>query len=91
MRSLSARTVPAARLNASTKEEIYNGLKGRFATNEILTGKELCGLFGIDYEEIVRIRTSDQKSNLDYFINEILRIGEIKDRIIEGLKQLKNH
>lgn len=64
--------------NANTKKEIYDGLKHKFAMTEILTGRELCVLFQIDYNEIVKIRTADQQSNLDYFIEEMLKIQDIR-------------
>jgi hypothetical protein len=72
--------------NANTTKEIYDGLKHKFAMDEILTGKELCVLFGIDYNEIVKIRTADQQTNLEYFIEEMLKIGNIKNMITKRLK-----
>jgi hypothetical protein len=72
--------------NASTKEEIFHGLKGKFNMEEILTGKELCILFGIDYNDIVRIRTNDRQNNLDYFITELLKIPDIRNMIVKRLK-----
>lgn len=76
--------------NARTKEEIYAGLKHKFSMDEILTGKELCDLFGIDYDEIVKIRTADQQSNLEYFISEILHIPTIKNMIVGFLNKFRN-
>jgi len=72
--------------NANTREEIRAGLKGRFSLQEVMTGRELCDLFGIDYDEIIQIRTRDQRSNLDYVINEILKIGTIRDMIVQRLR-----
>jgi hypothetical protein len=71
--------------NASTKQEIYDGLKHKFNMDEILTGRELCELFAIDYDEIVKIRTSDQQSNLEYFIEELLKMPVIKNMIIKRI------
>ena len=34
--------------NVRTRDEIFRGLKGKFSHDEVLTGKELCDLFGID-------------------------------------------
>lgn len=76
--------------NANTKEEIYTGLKGKFSMDKLLTGKELCVLFKIDYDEIVSVRTSDQQNNLDYFVRAILAIGNIKNMIIKRLKEIKD-
>ena len=75
--------------NADTKDEIYTGLKHKFAMTQILTGKELCGLFGIDYNEIVRIRTNDAQSNLEYFISQLLSIPQIRTMITKRLSGFK--
>ncbi len=78
--------------NAATKQEIYTGLKAKFSMDEILTGQELCALFNIDYGEIVKIRTNDQQSNLDYFVKEIIKIDSIRAMIVKRLQQFKrNH
>lgn len=73
--------------NARTKDEIFHGLKGKFSMDEVLTGQELCVLFKIDYNEIVSVRTSEQQSNLDYFVNDILKIDNIRAMIKKRLKQ----
>jgi len=72
--------------NAKTKEDIYKGLKSKFSKTEILTGKELCGLFEIDYDEIVKIRTSDQQGNLEYFVKALLNINPVRNMIVKFLK-----
>lgn len=72
--------------NANTKEEIWHGIKKKFALTEILTGKELCVLFDIDYNEIINIRTADQQSNLAYFIDELLKIHNIQTILFKRLK-----
>lgn len=69
-----------------TKKEIFDGLKHKISIDDLLTGQELCILFGIDYNEIVKIRTSDQQSNLEYFIEEMLKIGNIKNMVTKRLK-----
>lgn len=76
--------------NARTKDEIYLGLKGKFSKEELLTGIELCFLFGIDYDEIVKIRTADQQANLEYFLTEILKIPTIKNMIVGFLKNFRD-
>ena len=73
--------------NANTKDEIFHGLKKKFSLDEILTGKELCVLFKIDYNEIVTIRTGDQTNNLEYFVTELLRIPDVKNIIDTKLKE----
>ena len=72
--------------NARTKKEVYDGLKHKFSMDEVLTGQELCILFGIDYNEIVKLRTNDQASNLNFFVEELLKIGNIKNMIVKRLK-----
>jgi len=72
--------------NSPTREEPFYGLKKKFALQELLTGKELGNLFGFDYDEIVEMRTSDQQSNLDYFIRAILAIDNIRNMIVKRLK-----
>ena len=67
--------------NSTTKKEVYDGLKHKFPTEEILTGAELCELLNIDYANIIRTRTNDQQANVEYFIRELLKIDTIKDII----------
>lgn len=76
--------------NVSTKEEAYHGLKKKFSMDEILTGKEFCELIGIDYDEIVKTRTSDQQRNLEYFVKELLMINPILNMIRKFLNSIKN-
>lgn len=76
--------------NAKTKEDIYLGLKKKFSMTEILTGKELCGLFGIDYDEIIKIRTSDQQGNLEYFVKALSSIGTIRRMIVKFLQNFQS-
>jgi hypothetical protein len=71
--------------NAPTKNDIYNGLKRKFSMSEILTGQELCELLGINYLDVITARYSDQQTNLDYFIDELLSIGNIRELIIKRL------
>lgn len=72
--------------NSRIKDEIYNGLKRKFSKDELITGQELCLLFGIDYDEIVQIRTSDQQKNLDYFIRTLLSIDPVRVMMQRRLK-----
>ncbi|WP_224316109.1 hypothetical protein [Campylobacter canadensis] len=43
-----------------------------------MTGKELCEILSINYDEILNIRKKDAKENLEYFIDELIKIKEIK-------------
>jgi len=76
--------------NARTKDELFVGLKSKFSKDELLTGKELSILFDFDYDEIVKIRTADQQSNLEYFVKEILKIPAIKNMIVGLFKNLRD-
>ena len=57
--------------------------------DEVLTGRELCELFGISYDDIVKIRSGDQKSNLKYFVITLLKIDKIRKMISKNLKGQK--
>lgn len=72
--------------NEQNKEKIKIGLKGAFEIDEIMTGIEFCELIKIDYSKIVEIRRNDSIENFDYFINELLKIKNIKQKIIQKLQ-----
>lgn len=71
--------------NQEDKEIIYTGFKGDFDYNNILTGKELCDILKISYNEIVELRKRDAKENLEYFIDNLLDISEVKKMVLERL------
>ena len=71
--------------NSSSREEIYQGLKRKFSMDEVLSGRELCELFRIEYDEILSIRTNDQQRNLEYFIQRILSIPELRNTVLGSL------
>jgi len=71
--------------NANSKQEVYDGLKRKFELAECLTGKDLCILFGIEYTKIIKARTNQQRSNLEYFVTELLAIPKIKTIITKRL------
>ncbi|MDR0984216.1 MAG: hypothetical protein LBL93_04310 [Ruminococcus sp.] len=68
--------------NQTDKETIAVGFKNVFSYEEILTGKEFCDLLEIDYEEIIKMRKQDEKENLEYFVEELLKIPEV-EKLIE--------
>jgi len=72
--------------NVRTRDEIYHGLKGKFSLEEVLTGRELCTLLGIDYDEIVAVRQHDQQRNLEYFLTELLKIVDVRRMIARILQ-----
>lgn len=67
--------------NQNDKKIIKEGFKNIFNEDEILTGEELCEILNINYTEIINQRKNDAKDNLDYFINELLKIDIIKDKL----------
>jgi hypothetical protein len=64
--------------NELNKNKIKIGLKGAFELNEIINGLEFCNLLNIDYYEILEYRLKDAKVNLEYFVEELLLIDEVK-------------
>ena len=50
-----------------------------------MTGRELCAILSLNYDKIVSDRNKDQKINIDFFIEELLKIDEIKEKIREKL------
>lgn len=73
--------------NAPDIDSIYNGLKRKFQKDELLTGSGLCDLFEINYDEIIRARNSQQQINLEYFIEQMAAIPEVREIIRQALKQ----
>lgn len=74
--------------NATSKEAVYKGLKRKFSKAEILTGRELCDLLNIDYDEIVAVRSSDQERNLDYFVRQLISIPPVRSVLLSKLQRL---
>lgn len=72
--------------NAQDRSEVYNGLKRKFSLSEILTGRELCALFRIDYDDIVSVREADQARNMSYFIRCLVAIPEVREMVIKEQK-----
>ena len=73
--------------NARTRDEIFSGLKGRYSRNELMTGRELCELLSINYDEIVNLRNADQQANFPYFLSELLRIDAVRAFIATFLRR----
>jgi hypothetical protein len=71
------------------KTKICEGLKNDFNTEEVMTGEELCQLLEIDYNEIVKatFNENDMEDNLNYFVDELLKIKKIKNLVEKKLKK----
>ena len=73
--------------NNNDKNSIKKGFKSQFDINNIMTGKELCQILNLNYEEIINQRNNDAEDNIDYFIDELLKIDEIKQKIMSKINK----
>jgi hypothetical protein len=73
--------------NSPSKEEIYRGLKRKFQMAELITGRELCDLFRIDYDSVVKHRQKDQLANLEYIAHELLAIDGIREVVLKSIEE----
>lgn len=71
--------------NSPNKEAIVAGVKHKFSMDEVITGKELCNLLGIDFNEINETRNTDQQANIDYFLEKLVDIPEVHQRLLGRL------
>ena len=71
--------------NQPDKEKIIIGFKKQITPQMAMTGKELCKLLGLNYEEIINSRFYAQKENLKYFVESLLNIDNIKELVINNL------
>src|SRR5207248_807855 len=75
--------------NQTSKEKILQGFKNKIKPEEAFTGQEFCELIGIDYQAIIKERKEqDQKENIRFFCEELLKIEECRKIIEEILKEL---
>jgi len=72
--------------NQDEKAAIVMGAKGRFSTEQVMTGRELCDILGIDFEAFVAARKREQVSNLEFFLRELVSVTEIAARLRQLLK-----
>ena len=71
--------------NQPDKELIREGFKNKFELEHIMNGQELCAVLNIDYNEILEIRKQDMQDNMNYCIDELLKIDEVRNKITEKL------
>lgn len=57
--------------NARNHEQVKRGAKSLLPEGSAMTGKELCELLDLNFEEIVEERKEHQKENLNYFTSEL--------------------
>lgn len=71
--------------NQNDVNAIKIGLKNTFTEKEILTGKAFCDILNLDYDSIINTRLADAEDNLTYFVEELLKIEEVKKKILNLL------
>ena len=70
----------------------FPNLVRKIKSSEAFTGEEFCELIGIDYQAIIKERKEqDQKENLNFFCNELMKITECRKIIEEVLQKKKNY
>ena len=78
-------SVQICAFNQSDKQRIVTGYKSDITIEQAMTGRELCQILGIDYDNFVEARKKDAPENLDEFVNGLLAIEEVRDRIVAKL------
>ncbi|MBR0095179.1 MAG: hypothetical protein IJP91_07860 [Synergistaceae bacterium] len=68
--------------HAEDRQEIVTGLKGRFTLEEVMTGRELCEILSIDYDEVVEEESRFQRDNAVYFTRAVVRKAKEKMYLI---------
>ncbi len=71
--------------NATTKQQIVSGLKGRIGVDEAWTGRDFCGKLGISYESLSLERSKDCDDNIEYFLEQLVAMPDIKKRLVAVL------
>jgi hypothetical protein len=73
--------------NQDDKDAIVRGAKGRFDISHAMTGRELCALLHIDYDDLCRKRQSQQSENLKFYLSELLKISDVRQHIRDLLNR----
>lgn len=50
-----------------------------------MTGRELCDILDIDYGALREARKNEQPENLQYFVQELLNIPDVRQMILQML------
>lgn len=72
--------------NQLDKKKIVEGLKHKITEEMAMTGKELCEILGLDYKKLLHSRIHQQKKNLTYFVDELIKVDAIRILLQEKLK-----
>ena len=67
--------------NQNEKEMIVKGFKNRFNIEQVMTGRQLCDLLGINYDSIIETRKKDAEDNINYFVEQLVKIPLINQKI----------
>jgi len=76
---------------APTRSAITKGSKNVFNESQVLTGLELCQKIGIDYDAVVKERKADAEPNLNFFLDEMLKMDDIRKMIEEKLSKRRSN
>ena len=71
--------------NQNDKQTILRGFKESIHPEDAMSGREFCELVGLDYERILELRKKKVEGNISYFIQELLKIPEAKEKIAQEL------
>lgn len=72
--------------NQLDKQKIIDGFKNKFEIEHVMTGKELCDVLSIDYQELINIRKQDAIDNLDELATLISNHPKLCDLITKKIK-----
>ena len=64
--------------NQDSRDAIVTGFKNKITHEEAMTGQEFCGLLEIDYNTIVSDRQRAQPENVQYFLQELVGIDQVR-------------
>lgn len=67
--------------NQDDKQQILAGFKNRINSKEAMTGQEFCDLLELNYLAIVQERAQQCAENVRYFLDELLKIPAVKERL----------
>ena len=73
--------------NQDDKAKIIQGFKNVFSDNEVMTGRELCSILGIKYDDILLLRDTDKKDNFSFVIEKLVEIQDVKDKVVENQRK----
>ncbi|MEM9569514.1 MAG: restriction endonuclease [Bacteroidota bacterium] len=67
--------------NQANKDKIIAGFKYKIKREMAMTGEELCKILSLNHTDIVERRKKDQKNNMVFFIEALLKIDQVRGHI----------